>query len=193
MFNDDIQSTGVMALATVLASLRARQIPNLLNELFVCAGAGSAGLGVCEYLVLGIVQQGLSGEEAYERFWIVDPNGLHTTDRTNLTGGQMKFGRSDRLRGGSLESVISEVKPTTLMGLSAQQGIFTRGILEKMAKLNNKPVIIPLSSPSSSSECTYDEAFKYTDGRAIFASRSPFGDSVQCNNAYSFPGIGLAM
>jgi len=192
VFNDDIQSTGVIALATVLASLRSRQLPDLLNERFVCVGAGSAGLGVCESLVLGMMQQGLTREEACTRFWIVDENGLLTADRTNLTDGQRQFARSDSSSGGNLESVISDVSPTILLGLSGKKGIFTKEILEKMAALNEKPVILPLSNPSSCSECTYDEALQYTDGRAIFASGSPFGEANQCNNAYSFPGIGLA-
>lgn len=117
VFNDDIQSTGVIALATMLASLRARKLPDLLSERFVCVGAGSPGLVVCESLVLGMMDHGSTRKEGCSRFWLFDENGLLTADQENITDAKRQFVRSeDSAAGEDLASIISEVKLSILLG-----------------------------------------------------------------------------
>ncbi len=203
-FNDDIQSTGTIALATLLASLRTRGMEqNMLGEeRIVCLGAGSAGLGVCNAIAAAMVDDGATWEEALSRFYIVDHLGLLGKGRDGLTEGQSAFKREDMDGGVSLEEVVREVRPTVLLGLSGVGGLFTESVVREMSAHVDRPVVMPLSNPSSHAECSADDAFRWSDGRAIFASGSPFdnvqlpsgalGISNQCNNAYSFPGIGLA-
>ena len=203
-FNDDIQSTGTIALATLLASLRTRGMRQngLGEERIVCLGAGSAGLGVCNAIARAMMDDGASREEALSRFYIVDDLGLLGKGRDGLTAGQSEFKREDMDGGMCLEAVVSQVQPTVLLGLSGVGGLFTECVVREMSKHVERPVVMPLSNPSSHAECSAEDAFRWTDGRAIFASGSPFqnvklssgalGISNQCNNAYSFPGIGLA-
>lgn len=205
-FNDDIQSTGCIAVATVLSSLRARGKPMsaLGEEVIVCAGAGSAGLGVCNAIVQAMVDMGLPEEEAYKRFYLLDYKGLLGTGgdgRVHPTA--RKYVRRDLPDGMPLEHVVDKVRPTILLGLSGQGSLFTEDIVRRVAKSQETPVILPMSNPSQASECTAEEAFRWTDGRAIFASGSPFADVIlpngkrchanQANNVYSFPGMGLAV
>lgn len=205
-FNDDIQSTGCIAVATVLASLRARGKPisAIKEERIVCAGAGSAGLGVCDALVQAMVSAGLSKRDACSRFYILDDKGLLSNGAENRVHPKAgNFIRSDLPDKMGLTEVVRSVRPTILLGLSGQGGLFTEEIVRELSKLQDRPVILPMSNPSISSECTPDDTFRWTEGRAIFASGSPFGDvtldngllcySNQANNVYSFPGIGLAV
>ncbi|KAI7131028.1 hypothetical protein KC324_g17034, partial [Hortaea werneckii] len=163
----------------------------------------SAGVGVAKQLTEFFMKAGLSEEEAKKRFWFVDSQGLVTLDRPGkLAEHKVYFARDDNngQQYKTLEEIVEYVKPTILMGLSTIGGAFTPKILSRMAELNEKPVIFPMSNPSSKSECTFEEAIKYTEGRCLFASGSPFptlewqGKSLtpgQCNNMYVFPGIGL--
>mmetsp|Transcript_36169 Transcript_36169/g.144581 ORF Transcript_36169/g.144581 Transcript_36169/m.144581 type:complete len:547 (-) Transcript_36169:1810-3450(-) len=201
-FNDDIQSTGCIALASVLASLRARGLSfgDLLGERIVIAGAGSAGLGVCGQIVQYLVDKGVDSKEAYARFWMLDHHGLIGKGRPveDLLFSQGSFQRSDLPSGMGLLEVVRAVKPTILIGLSGAKGIFTGDVLREMSKHVERPVILPLSNPSDNSECTAEEVCKHTKGKAIFASGSPFPSvkmsdgkvmhTNQCNNIYSFPG-----
>nr|AIT70145.1 malic enzyme [Gloiopeltis furcata] len=207
VFNDDIQSTGCIAVASVLSSLRARGLEpsDIAHEKIVCAGAGSAGLGVCEAIAQAIEAEGQALEDAYNRFYIVDENGLlgTGTHSKNESPTRRKFRRSDLPAGLSLKEVIEKVKPTVLLGLSGRGGLFTKDVIKEMAKHVDVPVIFPMSNPSTASECTAEQAFDWTSGRALFASGSPFGNvtmpngvvkySNQANNVYSFPGLGLAV
>ncbi|KAG0264170.1 Malic enzyme [Mortierella polycephala] len=222
-FNDDIQSTSAVALAGVLAALKARgqAITDLNEERIICVGAGSAGVGVCEGIVDCMVEQGkvTSREDAYRRIWMLDQHGLlgnpHIAstdgskptslglgDRTSLDERQMCYLKKDMKDRMTLEEVVKSVKPTVILGLSGAPGVFTEGAIRAMAEGVEKPVVFPLSNPTRQSECSAEQAFKWTDGRAIFASGSPFKDVEyngktckvnQINNVMSFPGLGLGI
>ncbi|KAG2196933.1 hypothetical protein INT46_006448 [Mucor plumbeus] len=222
-FNDDIQSTSAITLAGILASLKARgrSQETLNEERIICVGAGSAGVGVCEGIVDAMVAQGKvkSRDEAYSRIWMMDQHGLlgnptlNKSDPQSIVGGgermtklderqscYVKANMADRL---SLEEVVEQVKPTVILGLTGVPGVFSEKAIRTMAKYQEKPIVFPLSNPDTRAECTAEEAFKWTDGRAIFASGSPFPDvnlpngrvgrTNQCNNSYSFPGLGLGI
>jgi malate dehydrogenase (oxaloacetate-decarboxylating)(NADP+) len=203
-FNDDIQGTGAVALAGVICALRAQNLPPaaLTEQRIVCLGAGSAGLGVCSSLVMGMEQEGLSQVSAHKQFWLVDRDGLVGRGRTSLTHAQMPFARDDLPNGMSLVDVIAKVKPTILLGLSGVGGTFTEEVIREMSKHCAKPIIFPLSNPTSKAECTAEQAYQWTDGTAIVASGSPFGPvqykgktltPTQGNNMYIFPGLGLGI
>lgn len=204
-FNDDVQSTGVIALAAVLGSLRARGLPTtaLRHERIVCVGAGSAGLGVCNAIRNCMKDDGASEADAAERFWIVDADGLLGEGRSNVPQAAQTFVRRDLAAGSSLEETIRAAKPTVLLGLSGVGGLFSERAVREMAKHVERPVVLPLSNPLDASECSAQQAFEWTGGRALFASGSPFDDvpleggkvgvANQCNNVFSFPGLGLAV
>lgn len=190
----------------------------------VFLGAGSAGVGVAKQIVEFFIREGLTEDEARRCFWLVDTKGLVTDDRGDkLAEHKIYFSRPDNngKQYKTLEEVVEYVKPTILMGLSTIQNAFTPEILTKMAQWNKYPIVFPLSNPSANSECTFEDAVKYTKGTLLFASGSPFGpveyegktfyagqgipswisDSVHLasqradmdlgNNMYVFPGIGL--
>lgn len=201
-FNDDIQGTGSVALAGLLCALRAqgKTMEDLKDERIVCLGAGSAGLGVCNSIREGMIQEGMPNDFSYRQFALVDENGLlgHTRDKLDLA--QLPYARNDIADGTSLVETIARFKPTILLGLAGAGRTFTKPVIEEMAKHSPRPVIFPLSNPTSKAECTAEEAFTWTNGRAIVASGSPF-DPVQVNgavhhpsqgnNMYIFPGVGL--
>ncbi|CAO3702133.1 unnamed protein product [Rhizopus stolonifer] len=217
-FNDDIQSTSAITLAGLLASLKARgrSQDSLSEERIVCVGAGSAGVGVCEGIVDAMVSQGKvkSREEAYSRIWMLDQYGLlgnpsmtvenaSGSRTTQLDERQKCYSKADLPDRLSLEDLVERIKPTAILGLTGVPGVFTEKAIRTMAKYQEKPIVFPLSNPDTRAECTAEEAFKWTDGRAIFASGSPFTDvqlsngkigrTNQCNNSYSFPGLGLGI
>ena len=195
MFNDDIQGTGAVTTGGFINAVKQSGVaPQDQRAVFL--GAGSAGVGVAKQLTEFFMKAGLSEEEAKKRFWFVDSQGLVTLDRPGkLAEHKVYFARDDNngQQFKTLEEIVEYVKPTILMGLSTIGGAFTPKILSRMAELNEKPVIFPMSNPSSKSECTFEEAIKYTEGRCLFASGSPFptlewqGKSLtpgQCNNMY---------
>ncbi|GAM85525.1 hypothetical protein ANO11243_035320 [Dothideomycetidae sp. 11243] len=202
MFNDDIQGTGAVILGGFINAVKQSGVP-AADQRAVFLGAGSAGVGVAKQIVEFFIKEGLSEDEARRCFWLVDSKGLVTDDRGDkLAEHKIYFSRPDNKgkQYKSLEEVIGYVKPTILMGLSTIGGAFTPKIIRRMAELNKRPVIFPLSNPSSKSECTFEEAVKYTKGKCLFASGSPFppleydGKTLspgQGNNVYVFPGIGL--
>lgn len=204
-------------MAGILASLKSRGMTqdDLSNEVIVCVGSGT-GVGVCEGIVDCMVTQGRvkSREEAYSKIYMLDQYGLlgnpttldddedavkqgYKPRPTILDDRQQCYVKHDLRDQMSLEKLIEKVKPTVLLGLTGIGGVFTEKAVREMAKHHEKPVIFPLSNPDTHAECTAEEAFKWTDGRAIFASGSPFKDVVlpngkigktnQCNNSYSFP------
>ncbi|ORE08647.1 malic-domain-containing protein [Rhizopus microsporus var. microsporus] len=217
--NDDIQSTSAVTLAGILASLKARgKTPDdLADERIVCVGAGTSGVGVCEGIVDCMVDQGhvKSREEAYSKIHMLDSSGLlgnpsiSSDNRTaqkrdqSVSEQQRPYVKRDLPDQLSLEEVVRQVKPTVLLGFTGARGVFTEKAIREMANHYEKPVIFPLSNPDSHSECTAEEAFKWTDGRAIFASGTQFdevrlpngkvGKTNQCNNSYTFPGVGLGV
>ncbi len=202
MFNDDVQGTGAVILGGFINAVKQSGVA-AKDQRAVFLGAGSAGVGVAKQLTEFFMKEGLTEDEAKKRFWLVDSQGLVALDRGKLADHKTYFARDDNQgqQYKSLEEVVDYVKPTILMGLSTIGGAFTPAILQKMAKMNERPVIFPLSNPSSKSECTFEDAIKYTEGKCLFASGSPFpslqykGEDLepgQGNNMYVFPGIGLA-
>ncbi|KAI9753978.1 MAG: hypothetical protein M4579_004908 [Chaenotheca gracillima] len=201
-FNDDIQGTGSVILAGIINAIKRSGVP-VKDHRAVFMGAGSAGVGVAKQIVEYFMKEGLSEYEARRRFWLVDTKGLVTNDRGDkLADHKTYFSRDDNegLQIKQLGEVVEHVKPTILMGLCTIGGIFDQKILTRMGEFHDAPIIFPLSNPSNNSECTFEDAMKYTGGRALFASGSPFppltynGETYspgQGNNMYVFPGIGL--
>ena len=206
-FNDDIQGTGAVILGGVINAVKRSGLP-CKDHRAVFFGAGSAGVGVARQIVDFFMREGLTEDEARSCFSLVDTKGLVTMDRGDkLADHKVYFARTDNQgqQFKTLEEVVDHVKPTILMGLSTIGGVFTPEIIRKMADWNTAPIIFPLSNPSSKSECDFETAIKHTDGRALFASGSPFqpfsftnsaGETRihypgQGNNMYVFPGIGM--
>jgi len=201
-FNDDIQGTGATTLAGILSALRARgeNVDSLGDQRILIAGAGSAGIGVGQVLVQAMVEQGRAQEEAKNNIFVVDQKGLIGTEDTGLSPEQSAFAR--KIDGGmSMDAVIQKYKPTILLGMTGVGGLFKEGIIKGMTEHCDRPIIFPLSNPTTKAECTAEQAFTWTDGNCIFASGSPFDPvtlkdgrifyPTQCNNMYIFPGVGL--
>jgi malate dehydrogenase (oxaloacetate-decarboxylating)(NADP+) len=178
LFNDDIQGTGAV-IAGGLASAIKQSGTAVRDQRLLFFGAGSAGVGVARQIVQLFMQDGLTEDEARQRFWLLDSRGLITKDRGDkLATHKVYFARDDNAgkQYQTLEEVVDLVKPTILMGLSTIGNVFTPQILKKMATWNTHPIIFPLSNPSANSECTFEDAIKHTNGKALFASGSPFPD-----------------
>ena len=205
-FNDDIQGTAAVAMAAVTAGCRISGIA-LTDQRVIMLGAGSAGVGVCEQIVRAMIADGLDEHAARDRIYLVDVRGLLTTDRTELDAAQRRLARapgevrSSTAEPAGLTDVVAAVRPTALLGLSTAAGAFTEQIVRGMAEHCPRPIIMPLSNPTSRSEAGPQNLLDWTDGRALIATGSPFpaarhgGHEVpiaQCNNVYVFPGIGLA-
>jgi malate dehydrogenase (oxaloacetate-decarboxylating)(NADP+) len=199
-FNDDIQGTASIALSGLLAALRVSE-QRLDEQVVLFLGAGEAGAGIGELIAKGLEAWcGIPLEEGRKRCWFIDSKGLITNRRGDLQEHKKAFAHSvddgvDEVR--ELAQAIRALKPTALIGVSTQPGSFTREAIEMMAAYNERPIIFPLSNPTSKSECTFEDAWRYTHGRVLFASGSPFPSvgSVspsQANNAYIFPAVGYA-
>ncbi len=198
-FNDDIQGTGAVTFAGLMGALRITK-NTLAEQKIVALGAGEAGIGIAETIIVGMIEEGLTLEQARERFWFVDSQGLITKDRyAKLAPHKLPFAR-DEAPETDLAAIVKRVKPTMLLGVSGQPGTFTEKVVKSMLPHNNRPIIFALSNPTSKAECTAEQAYTWTDGKAIFASGSPFPPfnhkgqvhiSGQGNNAYIFPGVGL--
>ena len=203
-FNDDMQGTGAVTLVALLAALKRTKIP-LTEQRVVIVGAGTAGTGIADQLCAGMVREGLSEQEALSRFYLVGRHGLIYDTMANLTAFQKPY--AQRLKGDSmtplqLYDVVQRFKPTVLIGCSGQGGIFTEAIVKTMAAQVEYPIIFPLSNPTEKSEATPDDLLNWTEGRALIATGSPFGQVdfkgekipiAQCNNALIYPGIGLGV
>ncbi|HZS07462.1 MAG TPA: NAD-dependent malic enzyme [Blastocatellia bacterium] len=209
-FNDDIQGTGAVTLAGLLAAVKVNG-ERLGEQRIVMFGAGSAATGIAEQIVAGMVSEGLSESEAKANLWLIDVGGLVHTGRNDLEDinqpyaqpveriADWRVARPDHV---TLADVVSQVKPTALVGTSAQPGAFTEEIVREMARHVGRPVIFPLSNPTSRCEAHPADLLKWTAGRALVATGSPFPDVIdggrarkigQCNNAYIFPGLGLGV
>ena len=207
-FNDDIQGTAAVVLAALFAGAAATG-SRLRDQTVVMLGAGSAGIGVCEQVVRSMVADGLSEQGARARVCVVDINGLLTTDRPDLGPAQRRLAQPPGAvpsrepgRPADLTDVIDAVHPTALIGLSAACGAFTEEVVRRVAAHAKRPIIMPLSNPTSRSEARPQDLADWTEGRALVATGSPFapmqvGEAsipvAQCNNIYIFPGIGLAV
>jgi len=202
-FNDDIQGTASVALAGYLSALRVKESA-LVDETILFQGAGLAGCGIADLLVLEMMAQGASLEKARSRIFLVDSQGLVTTSRGTLPEHKNKYAKdaSALTHIASLLDVIKGIQPTALIGVSAQHNAFTTEVLAEMAKINARPIVFALSNPTTKAECTAEDAIQKTDGRALFCSGSPFDSFVyggrvfepcQGNNTYIFPGLGLGV
>lgn len=205
-FNDDIQGTGAVTLAALLAAVNVTQTA-LTEQRIVIMGAGTAGTGIADQICAAIERQGLSKEAARARFWLVDKQGLLTDDMPNLTPAQKPYARrADEIKTAGnflgLETMVTQVKPTILIGCSAQASAFTQSIVKHMAQQVTQPIIFPLSNPTEYAEANPCDLLNWTDGKALIATGSPFDDVefkgrtikiAQCNNALVFPGIGLGI
>jgi malate dehydrogenase (oxaloacetate-decarboxylating)(NADP+) len=197
-FNDDIQGTAAVALAGVFSALRITG-GKLTDQKLLFLGAGEAATGIADLVVSAMIAQGLSEKAARERCWLVDSKGLVVKSRTDLTAHKVAYAH-DHAQIGDFLSAIKALKPTGIIGVAAVGGTFTPAVLEEMAKLNERPIVFALSNPTSQAECDAEQAYRYTNGRALFACGSPF-DPVQYNgktfvprqgnNSYIFPGVGL--
>lgn len=199
-FNDDIQGTAGVTLAGLYASLRITG-GRLSDKKFLFFGAGEAGVGICDLLVRALVADGLSETDAQSHCWLVDSHGLVVTSRTDLAEHKRPYAH-DHTPVADLLAAVETLKPTALIGCSGQPQTFTEQVVRAMARINRRPVIFALSNPTSKAECTAEQAYTWSDGRAIFASGSPFPPvtlngithvSGQGNNSYVFPGVGLGV
>ena len=200
-FNDDIQGTASVTVAGILASLRLTG-GKLRDHKFLFLGAGEAGIGIADLLVTEMKIQGASARKARETCWFFDSKGLVESSRSDLAEHKLPFAHEHAPMTSFLEAV-KELQPTAIIGVSGQPQTFTKEVVEEMARLNEQPIIFALSNPTSKAECTAEQAYSWTDGRAIFASGSPFPEYTmpdgrvlvpgQGNNSYIFPGIGLGV
>ena len=200
LFDDDIQGTGAVAVAGLIASLRITG-GSLADQKILFLGAGEAGIGIADVFVAALKEEGIPEDEARRHCWFVDSKGLVCAGRDNLAPHKLPYAHKHNYID-NLPAAVRALQPTALLGLSGQPQTFTREVVEAMAGFNERPIIFALSNPTSKAECTAEQAYTWTDGRAIFASGSPF-DPVringrtlvpgQGNNAYIFPGVGLGV
>ncbi len=198
-FNDDIQGTAAVTLAGIYSSCRITRKRFVdLNIMFL--GTGSAAGGIAELMVDAFCAAGLSKQQAQERLWFIDRKGLVTLKNENIKPRIKPFAHEHAAC--NFVDAIGDIKPDVLIGATGVAGTFNEAVVRKMAAVNERPVIIALSNPTSHTECTAEQAYQWSDGRVIFASGSPFdavqyGDKLfkpaQGNNAYIFPGIGLGI
>jgi malate dehydrogenase (oxaloacetate-decarboxylating)(NADP+) len=199
-YNDDIQGTAAVALAGILAALRITR-QKITEQQFLFLGGGSAGTGIAELISRAMAMEGMDIAEARKRNALFDINGLIVTSRTNLADFQKPFAQ-DRERVTSFVEAVKAIRPTGIIGVSTVPKLFTREVIHTMAEINERPIIFPYSNPTSRSECTAEEAYRWSDGRAVFASGSPFPPVEiagrhfvpgQGNNVYIFPAMGMAV
>lgn len=205
-FNDDIQGTGIVTLGGIFGSLDISG-EKLTNQVYLCYGGGTAGAGIASRVLREMVSEGLSEEEAYKRFFMVDKQGLLFDDMDDLTPEQKPFAKkradfsnADKLT--DLLEVVKTVKPTILVGTSTQPNTFTKEIVEAMCENTERPMIFPLSNPTKLAEASAKDLIEWSDGKAFVATGIP-ADTVsykgvdyvigQANNALIYPGLGLGM
>jgi malate dehydrogenase (oxaloacetate-decarboxylating)(NADP+) len=173
----------------------------LTEKKFLFLGAGEAGVGICDLIVNALMAEGLSQDKARSLCWLVDSKGLVVKSRTDLAEHKLPYAH-DHAQMPDLLAAVEALKPTALIGVSGMPQTFTEDVVKAMGRLNKRPVIFALSNPTSKAECTAEQAYTWTDGRAIFASGSPFPPftlngkthiSGQGNNSYIFPGVGLGV
>jgi malate dehydrogenase (oxaloacetate-decarboxylating)(NADP+) len=199
-YNDDIQGTAAVALAGIFAALRITK-QKLTEQRFLFLGGGSAATGIAELISEAMAPEGLPIDQARACNWLFDVNGLMVTSRTDLADFQKPFAHAHSPVS-TFVAAVEAIKPTGIIGVSTVPKLFNQPVIEAMARINERPIIFPYSNPTSRSECTAEEAYKWSAGRAVFASGSPFppvridGKTLvpgQGNNVYIFPAIGMAV
>ncbi len=204
-FNDDIQGTAAVVIGALMGALRVAR-SSLQHQQIVFLGAGSAGIGVADYLRAAMIEDGLSEEQARRRFWMVDKGGLLHSGRADLSAEQRIYAQPhDRVAGWSgltLYDVVHNVDATILIGLSTIGGTFTETVVREMVRKTDRPIFLPLSNPTARSEADPADLLRWTGGRALVATGSPFPPAefdgrhipiAQCNNVHIFPALGLGL
>ena len=209
-FNDDIQGTAAVALGAILAAIEVTG-KSLKDQQIVILGAGSAATGVADGLCAAMTEEGLTEEQARSRFWLINSKGVLHSGRKDLTPEQMIYAQPENRvadwprtnnRNVGLADVVGHIDATILIGLSTVGGAFSETIVREMARKVERPIIFPLSNPTSKSEATAEDLIRWTDGRALVATGSPFAPVnyegrkipiAQCNNIYIFPAVGLGV
>jgi malate dehydrogenase (oxaloacetate-decarboxylating) len=209
-FNDDMQGTGVVTLAAIVAAVHAKG-EQLKDQRIVVFGGGTAGTGIADQIVGAMQREGVNSAEAHQRFWMLDRKGLLTSDMNDLTKFQQAYARDghelshwqlDKANSVNLADVVRNVKPTILIGCSTMTGAFTQAIIQEMAQHVERPIVLPLSNPTENCEAQPIDIINWTNGQALIATGSPFDNIhyngceiriAQCNNAFVFPGLGLGL
>lgn len=200
LFDDDIQGTGAVTVAGIISAMRLTG-GDLTKQKLLFLGAGEAGVGTADIFCEALIQAGVSPEEARRRSWLFDSTGLVVAERSGLAPHKLPYAH-EHPPIEDFPEAIETLEPTAIIGLSGQPGLFTQDAIATMARLNEHPIVFALSNPTVNAECTAEQAYTWSGGRAIFASGSPFdpvefGNRVfvpgQCNNAYIFPGVGLGV
>lgn len=199
-YNDDIQGTAAVALAGMFAALRITK-QQLTDQRFLFLGGGSAATGIAELISEAMVLTGMAIDEARGHCWLFDVSGLMVNSRTDLADFQKPFAH-DHAPIDTFVAAVRAIRPTAIIGVSTVPKLFNQAVIEAMAEINDRPIIFPYSNPTSRSECTAEEAYKWSGGRAVFASGSPYppvevdGQKFvpgQGNNVYIFPAVGMAV
>lgn len=199
-FNDDVQGTAAVVLTALLSACRVKQ-ERLQDQRLLFLGAGASATGVANLIVSAMVLEGLPEAEGRKRIWFMDSRGLVESSRTDLAEYKRPYAH-DHAPAKAFGEAVEALRPTGLIGLSTQGGAFTEPVVRAMAAINRRPIIFALSNPTANSECAAEQAYRWSSGRALFASGSPFDPVIfdgqtfvpgQANNAYIFPGLGLGI
>jgi malate dehydrogenase (oxaloacetate-decarboxylating)(NADP+) len=199
-FNDDIQGTASVTLTGLKSAIRVTG-KKLADTRVLFLGAGEAAVGIADLITASLVADGLPEAEARKRCWLVDSKGLVVASRNDLTDHKRKYAH-DHAPVADFATAVNAIKPQAIVGVAAVGRTFTQPIIEAMCSFNERPIVFALSNPTSKSECTAEEAYAWSKGRALFACGSPFapvnieGKTLvprQCNNSYIFPGVGLGV
>lgn len=198
VFNDDIQGTAAVVLAGLLSALRITG-GRLKDQTILFLGAGQAAVGIADLTAAAMTADGASEADACGRIWLVDIDGLLIKGRAGLNAATERYAHQHAPAGGFL-SAVKALKPTVIIGVAAAHGAFTPDVLKTMAEFNSRPIVFALSNPTSKAECSAEEAYRHTNGTAVFACGSPYDPVTldgkkfvprQGNNSYIFPGVGL--
>lgn len=204
-FNDDVQGTGIVTLAGILGALNISK-EKLTDQTFMIYGAGTAGMGIANIILDEVIREGMSEQEAREKFYFVDQKGLLNNATPNLSPEQAEFikntNNTEDIHLNKLEQIVGKVKPTVLIGTSTQPGAFSENVVKTMAKYTERPIIFPLSNPTELAEAKAEDLLQWTDGKALIGTGIPVKDIEydgvtyqigQANNALMYPGLGLGL